>query len=116
MNSIYDKFHIFDIIKFTNILRIFLKGLDNIERKTIDKEQFQNITKSIGKKTFPSISKYSYSDVCVYTFIANNMKHIIALNKQVQEKNTFKGGMMHTNYILRILGSLKYHFGNMISY
>lgn len=66
MNSIYDKFHISNIIKFTNIYRTdFLKGLDNIERKTIDKEQFQNITKSIGKKTFPPISKYNYSDVCV---------------------------------------------------
>lgn len=57
MNSIYDKFHIFNIIKFTNIYRTdFLKGLDNIERKTIDKEQFQNITKSIGKRTFSPIS------------------------------------------------------------
>lgn len=39
MNFIYDKFYIFNIIKFINIYCMdFLKGLDNIERKIIDKE------------------------------------------------------------------------------
>lgn len=46
------------------------KGLENIEKKTIDKEQFQNLTKSIGKNTFlPSLKISKLVDLCMCTHV-----------------------------------------------
>lgn len=72
----------------------YLKGLDNIERKTVDKEQFHNFTKSIGIKDFPFIfeNKKSclvvggYVFVCVFMFV-REIRYVLNLLKLKIDNN-----------------------------
>lgn len=72
----------------------YLKGLDNIERKTVDKEQFHNFTKSIGIKDFPFIFENKKSClvvggcvfVCVFMFV-REIRYVLNLLKLKIDNN-----------------------------